>query len=423
MNATTSTLTDSAFGAALRRAALGLLVLLPWMLLLARAGAEISVAAIDLFFLAHAARTRDWQWLRAPFMRAGLLAWLWLLLIVSPFALAPEISVLQALLWGRYLLLVAAIRYWLVVDARACRWVAYSLVPLLFFCAVDTLWQYHTGLSLTQHHVTEAGRLTGPFKTPKIGIFMAKLMLVAMAVLCAAQLKARRGGYVLALVMLAAFAAILLTGERTAAMMLILGFALIGAVVYIRVAKARRRVALLAVVALGMVCYLLATQYWVQETLGRAQSHISHFWESPYGKVFTAAMQVGREHWLTGTGVQGFRRVISERFNDPVGREALGENYLHAHNPYLEWFAEAGLVGLLLFTTLVVILAREGWQRLREGQGRQLVGAAVFMAVWLINFFPFMAVQSYFSNWAGILVWYTVGVAYASINQRVWHDV
>jgi hypothetical protein len=60
--------------------ALGLLLLLPWMLIVARAGAEICTALIGILFLWRSAMMRDWQWLHEPFTRVALLAWLWLML-------------------------------------------------------------------------------------------------------------------------------------------------------------------------------------------------------------------------------------------------------------------------------------------------------------------------------------------------------
>ncbi len=392
-------------------------VLVPWMLVFTRAGTEMCVALVGMLFLWHSYSQRDWAWARTPFMRAALLAWAWLVLVVSPFAFHPDKSVLLALPWIRYALLVVALRYWLLRSPGAFKAVGISLLLLLAFCVVDTLWQYKTGLSLTHHEIRLNNRLSGPFYAPKVGVFMAKLVVPAVALgAVLAIVRGRRIGLAVGLGAIIVACVILLTGERTAyassvvALLLMAGFA---GWYYKAIRWWMMGLMALLIVLNGA---LFITQSSAQGTIERTVVHVDHFASSTYGTVLSTAWHAGLDYWPTGTGMQGFREITARiAANAPVGVQRP-EAYLHAHNPYLEWFAEAGLVGVVLFAVLVGTLLREALLELRRAQGGLVIIPAAMLGAWVMNFFPVMSTQSYFSNWAGILTWYCIGLAFSLRN-------
>lgn len=397
--------------------AFALLLLLPWMFIFARAGIEICAAGIGLLFLWRSAVMRDWQWLRDPFVRVAFVAWLWLMLVVSPFALKPEHAFFLALPWIRYILLVAALRYWLLTSREAFVLLGKVLAVMLAFCVIDSLWQYMTGLSLTHHVIWESGRLTGPFVSPKIGMFVARftLPLAAICVVVAPSVS-RRMSVLFFVGVLFCVAVVLLSGERTATAMTLGSLGLAALVIAWRVKSQR-------VVALGLISVLVIatlalfyTQATVRNTLDRAVGHVEEFSHSPYGQVYAVAVQTGREHWLTGVGMGGLREVMPEPYAI-LGKDIVVDaHYLHAHNPYLEWFAEAGVPGLLLFLAVVVCLLCEVVQLMRRTHGVAVVIPAFMLGAVLFHFFPVMSTQSYFSNWTGIMVWYSLAVVLSLRN-------
>lgn len=392
-----------------------LLALFPWLMMLGRTYAEICVGLVGILFLWRSAATRHWQWLRTPYVKVGLLAWAWLMLVVSPFALNPDKSFMLALAWIRYLLLVVAMREWLLVEERDRIKVALSLAAVLLFCALDTLWQYRTGLSLTGHVVAGPGRLTGPFVNPKVGVFMMRLLLPTIAILAliVAHRPSPRRLAALGALALVSISTIILTGERTAAMMTVLAFVLMAGLIGWRVRRLRLP-ALMGVSAVAIAFYgLYLTQPWVQNTVTRATEHVSNFSTTPYGEVFAAAWNTGQQHWLTGTGMQGFRIVTAELYEGAADRLTFKEKYMHPHNSYLEWFAEAGLVGLLLYIALVGSFVREGISRFRAATGAEVIAPAAMLAVCLLHFFPFVSTQSYFANWTALQVWFSVGLVFS----------
>jgi O-antigen ligase len=390
-----------------------LMLLLPWLLLVSRVGVELATAGIGLLFLWRSAALRDWRWLHTPTMKLALLAWVWLMLGVSPWAPKPMDSFLFALPWMRYMLLFAAMRYWLLTSRSAQRTMAAMLAALVAFCTIDTLWQYATGVALTGQPIWDSGRLTGPLATPKIGIFIAKFLLSVLVILSACTTGVtRRWAVALGVGTLVVIAAILLTGERTAFAMTVAALLL----ATLLVTRHEKQLLPYAAAMFGMLCLcvvvLFLTQDWVHHTLDRTVATLQNFSQSPYGKVFTAALTTGYDHWLTGVGIRGFRDAY-ESLMIAQGPAATGEHFMHAHNPYLEWFAEAGLVGLLLMVAIVLSLLREVGQMLRGVRGAALIPPALLMGVLLLHFFPFMSTQSYFTNWTAIMGWYALGAAFS----------
>src|ERR1700722_4531899 len=68
----------------LDRVALGAILLTPLLLLHAHGIAEGAIAVADVCFLARGALSRDWAWLRPPWLRPGFAWWGWVPLCSLP---------------------------------------------------------------------------------------------------------------------------------------------------------------------------------------------------------------------------------------------------------------------------------------------------------------------------------------------------
>ena len=149
----------------LDRAGLGGTLLLPLFLLHGRGVAEALVLLLALLFLARSALTRDWAWLRVPWVRVGTAWWLWLVACSAPAGPAP---LLQALGIARFLLLAAALEWWVLRDAAARLWLARLLRWAALYIAVQCVAQFLTGRNLWGWpRGAEAMRSTFPRSQPR----------------------------------------------------------------------------------------------------------------------------------------------------------------------------------------------------------------------------------------------------------------
>ncbi len=394
--------------------AYGATLLLPWALIFSRALADASCVAIGLLFLWQCSTTNDWKWLKDPVAKAGLLAWGWLLLVVTPFSGDVMESFFTAAPWGRYILLYAALRHWVLLERPALFLLGKTLSAMLVFVCADTLWQYVSGTSLTGHVRDVHGRLSGPFTNIKVGIFLARMLLPAVALyLYFALLKKSRAHVAASFILLVAGIAVtLLSGERTAFLSTIIALAFLAVCLAIAEPHFRKTTLALFGGILVLSAALFYTQPWIQDRADDLYVKLSGYPSSNYGQLVKAGYLLGTEDWATGTGLKGFRALCP-----PLQEQHMvGHCNLHPHNPYVEWLAEAGVPGFLLFVALIGYMVAACVKPLKSERGIFRLLPAFALASLIANFFPFMPTQSFFSNWPGLVLWYCVSVSLASMN-------
>ncbi len=387
----------------------------PWIFVTRRDVTDMLCVLIGICFLIHSYRERQWQWTRDPALRIGVCAWVWLCLVVSPLAANPVASILGALPWVRFLLLYAALRHWLCSNETVLRLLAGSLLVLIALISADTLWQYMYGVSFFGHAIPEGGRLTGPMHHVRVGIYLTKMMVPLLAPLLYFTL--RDSQWTLlgmgCFVCLLAAAAILLSGERTAFFSMVFAILAFGFLMVSRLPKIGMIYfsTLSLLVAGGL--WLWQSQDWVRYRIDEMLFTLNDFGASPYGNLFIAGYEMGKEHWLLGVGLKGFRETCHTLIDQGV----ITYCNLHPHNLYLEWWAEAGAVGLALFVALVIALLREGFQQFYRGRGLALILPCGALATCVVHFFPFMVTQSAFINWGALLLWYSLALGMSGLSH------
>ena len=389
-------------------------LLLPLGLIFNRVFMEAACIVVGLLFIWNSVSHKQWQWLRDPVVRAGFILWLWLLIPASAFAILPMASLKMALMWIRFLLVYAALRHWVLTERRALQVLAIILVAMFGFIIVDTLWQYITGVSFTGHERSVNGRLTGPFDNLKVGIFTAK-MFIPTAVLCLFfSWRAQKRVWLFASIFfcLASVTVILLSGERTAFVSAAIAITCSG-LLFVVIEPNFRRIFLMSLVLIAfLVGGLFYTQPWISYRTKELFSTISSPQDSPYGQLFYAGYLLGKEHPITGAGLKGFESYCPSLSGtiDTIWCSS------HPHNPYIENFAAAGSVGLVLFIMLIISMFSETKRIFQGSSGLERLVPALVMATLLVHFFPFMPTQSVYSNWPAMLLWYSVSIAMASLN-------
>jgi len=391
-------------------------IILPWALIFSRGIADACCVFICVLWLWQSFEKKQWGWLNDPFIKAGIIAWLWMIVIVSPFAVMPKESISMAAPWIRYILLYAALRYWVLCSRESLFLLGKILAAMLVLVMVDTLWQYITGVSITGHIRDKSGRLTGPINNVKVGIFIAKLLFPTSGIFLFFSILHKKNIAIFAsvLLILSSIMVIMLSGERTAFFSTVIAISALTACLAV-VEPTFRKILLFGIIILICgVSFMLATQPWVQVRANDFYYIISNFFESNYGQLFKAGYFIGGEHWITGAGPKGFRELCP----DLITRHKVFYCNIHPHNPYLEWFSEAGAIGLMLFITMISCLIYICLKDFIKRRSIYRILPAFAFACIIGNFFPFMPTQSQFSNWPAILLWYSVSVAIASLNIK-----
>jgi len=403
-----------------RRAALAATLALPFFQFYGRAISDILICLIDVGFLAICWRTRDFAWVRRPWVIVAGLIWLWQL--VASALYGPFHSFAEALVMVRFFVLVAALEHWVLPGPKG-RQALFAVFVLLAGWTVVEVWQqYLTGVNINGFPRWPDGSLTGPFYKPRAGEIFLLVALPGLLPLVLIGLRGRRARVVGAIVLLlVTVGTMILIGQRMPNLLLLLGLVFTGCI--------ERRFRLPLLIALGAaVAGLAALPLVSPPTWNKLVLHfiaqMSHFAASPYGQLYTRATVMIEAHPLTGFGFEGFKDFCG----NPAyfkGLPALGVPAasngglaacnLHPHNYYLQLGTMAGLPGLGLFVLLVIV-----WMCTIIGGGlarRGAVGAMLCVTMAVI-FWPIASTSALFTPDTAGWVFLLAGWALAATQHR-----
>jgi O-antigen ligase len=279
----------------------------------------------------------------------------------------------------------------LVLDSdTARRWFYWLIAACALYIASQALLQFATGHNLYGDKPGLAGELTGPFNKPRAGPPLSRLLppiLVPLAALLAGRrhLLATIAAYAL---LLAGMCVMVLINQRMP--LLLTGFAFV--ISALLLPRLRPAVVVAAVAGLA----LIATSAVVSpKTHARLVTQFSHqmegFASSHYGLIYARSLAIAEQHPFTGRGFDGFRTGCPEpRYFRPSfdGREPNGGGASicteHPHNFYAEALTNAGIPGLILFTTLGVVWLLPLWRNLVPATDPLRVGlfASILIQLW-----------------------------------------
>ena len=362
---------------ALDRTAIGAVLLTPLLLLHAHGIAEGAIAVTDACFLARSTVTRDWAWLRTPWLLVGLAWWGWVVVCSIPVpavglgAGGPQ-SLVQAIATLRFLVLVAAMEHAVLRSPAQRRWLYWIILAATAYIALQSAIQFLFGRNLYGVRLAGSDVLTGPFRKPRAGPPLSRILLPALVPIAARLLAARKASHTAAAIvlLLLAVCVMVLIGQRMP--LVLTGFGLVVAALLLRRLRLAVIVAGIAGLLLIAVSPVIAPGAYHRQVQQFSQQ-LQGFGSSPYGEIYARALQIGIQHPVFGTGGDGFRYAcplpryfapsLDGRLPDDGGA-AICQG--HPHNFYAEALVDGGFVGLALFSALAVAwllpLARGLWR-------------------------------------------------------------
>lgn len=389
---------------------------IPLMLVGHRTASDVLCCVVGVLFLLHSASTKNWRWLRDPTVIILLIAWVWLVFVVTPLADYIPYSASLAGPWIRFIIFYAAMRHWVLTRPGPIKWMATVVFTWLIFVSIDTLWQYVHGISLTNNLTARSGRLTGPFGNVKVGIYLTRLILPAFCICLFFILRrkyAAPAAIICALLYCMIFATIAVSGERTAFALSIVGITTVFTLLIIAEPKIRTICLTALATFLAIVLVLIHTQSWIYARLEQVAFMAMDFRETSYGGLYWVAHQLATDgHLLHGIGLKNFRELCP----DYMALGMIRHCNLHPHNIYVEWYVETGLVGLGLFIAFAGSLFAYAIKIYRGCSGIYRVVPAFTIGALAVLLFPFAPTQSFFSNWPAILFWFSLSLAISSLS-------
>jgi O-antigen ligase len=326
------------------RIAAGATLFAPLVLLHGRALADVALTLVGVLFLVRSALLRDWSWLRRTWVRVALAWWGWLVVCSVPW----RAELLQALGVIRFPLLAAALEHWVLSDMAVRRWLVRLLRWSAFYLAAQCLLQFATGRSLFGWPRGADGELTGPYKNPRAGAPLSRLLFPALLPLARTPLRA--------LALLAGGVGIMvLIGQRMPLLLTFLG--LFTTALFLKPLRGP-----VLFTALGSALLLAALPAVSPEAAHRIESkfaaQMADLPDSQYGLIAARSVAIVRANPVFGAGFDGFRRLCEDPrfFQGWDGGTGGGADICvqHPHNYYLQATVEGGIPGLVLFASLAL---------------------------------------------------------------------
>ncbi len=390
-----------------------LFALLPLLLLFSRGGADAAATIIGLSFLAVVIARRQWSLAAHPVLASLLAIWLLLNLLVSPLAIEPADSFSRSVAWLRFALLFSAATCWLIQSRRDLKLVVAIWGAALAISIIDGLVQVITGTSLSGNPLYNTTRLTGPLDRPNIGMYVARVgfpLLAATPLLLDSHRPSRRIAAV-AIAVAIGFIFILLTGERSAALLSVAAFgsAGLGAILIFPRYRLQVLITLLLAVTASGITAAMSERIWFRVVQFR--DVLKHFSDSHYAELFGIGLDIWRNYPIFGAGMKNFQAscwVISA----PVVTDGCPA---HPHNTYIEWMAETGSVGLISYLAFLTLVLAAALPLLRSGKVARVTGLLI-AGCFVVLLFPLVPTQSQFSNWPALVFWTSLAMTMAIVR-------
>lgn len=392
-----------------------LIACLPWLLLMSRTLADLCVVGFGLHFLLRCYRQHQWSVFKQTWVKAAGLFFLYLALINSAQSLHPIDSMIHSFFFLRWPLFALAFASQLKQDnikTLFFKSMTLACLALMFDC----VWQYSTGHDLLGKAIIN-DRLTGPYHAPLPGIMLVRVLFIASLYFLFKPIKFSR--VIQPMLWLLTLIVILLAGERMAMLLCLLGILCISITLAYGDTTWRKPLLWALLAVSGVSVTLLASQPQIAQRMGWSLlDKLSHFAQSDYGLVFRAAWAAWQQQPLFGHGLHTYKEVCESM--GLLHKWALLQDWnmscTHPHNLYLLLGAETGLLGVMLFSGMILLIYKQTVMPLYQTKQWALLGHV--LAILTLSFFPLIGGVSLWSNWVAAIAWTGVGVCLSLSPSR-----
>lgn len=161
--------------------------------------------------------------------------------------------------------------------------------------------------------------------------------------------------------------------------------------------KKYRKTFILGMTAISLIFIVLAYH-------SEYKNLVVHGTEMPRLKAFDLSLEIVRAHPLTGIGYG--KKTFSKYYPDVY-------EVRHAHNIFVNTAVEVGIIGLIIFISMLVIIAKDFIKAINRETvfDRRLVLSGIFASLagfLTLNLFDYM-----YHGWPGQMFWMLIGIGYA----------
>ncbi len=142
------------------------------------------------------------------------------------------------------------------------------------------------------------------------------------------------------------------------------------------------------------------------------------FFDSEHGVMFLTSMHIAKDNPIFGIGLKNYRVVCADEKYSKISSLVVSERCsTHPHNYYMELLAETGLLGFLLFITLLFLLFKDLLKKYLRKKNNILLGLIITL---FVIFWPLSFTFSLFTNFNIIWISYFIALTYSISDKKFY---
>jgi O-antigen ligase len=388
--------------------------ILPFAIPFSRSIADICIVLIAILFLCKSYLEKEWNWIKEGWFKFALIFFLYCMFINSPLSIDSFTSLKYSIFFLRWPLFALALGYWVLNDIKSLKNFLFVTFFVSVFLIFDTWWQYIFGVDVFGLEKFSPTRLTGPLNGPHIGMWLTKLVILPVLLFTIARkyknfLKNKFSPLAFFIFFVVFFFTIFITGERMALLMTILSILtiLLGLSLNNNI-SILKLLYLLFFISIVIYLFSIIDPKQTQRAIYSSIKMITNWSTSSYGGIWKNAFDVWQDSQWFGAGLHKFREACQILTYGSVEDAIFPGLCFHPHNISMQLLSETGIVGFILFFTMVISLSI----RLLKHSFIKKDWLLFFLIlnILIACFLPIQSNTDFFSNKYSSLVWLLVGV-------------
>ena len=290
-------------------------------------------------------------------------------------------------------------------------------VPIFWFILLDALIQYFVGFNLLGFEVNLT-RLSGFFRDEWIlGTFVYHTIpLILVSILLYQKISFKLKNTLICFTIILSSVIIYLSGERTIFFISLIYFLFILLIFFYK------KFYLLSISILIVTSLLFANmneRIFNSFKFKTQNDNEIHSTFTVYKDLYSTSLNMFYEKKFFGQGVQTFKKKCNEK-KYLSGRFGCSS---HPHNYYFQILAENGIIGLIIFLSLMLLLLKDfynvfvKWFKSRKNQ--YYLAQLILLMNIIITFLPFIPTGNFYSSMTGVFIFSKIAI-YLGLksNQR-----
>tara|TARA_B100000965_G_C19538668_1_gene734577 strand:- start:79 stop:1326 length:1248 start_codon:yes stop_codon:yes gene_type:complete len=385
--------------------------LIPISIIVGSSVSLINILIILIIFLVFSARSIKRE-IFSNSIVIFLIFFYFYLIFNSLIAVNFEMSATRNFGFIRYILLFIAINYFFNLSNKKNNIFSFwSLI--IFIVTIDCFIEFYFGKNIFGYGELYGNRIVSFFKDePIVGAYLSGFIFIIIGYFFDKFIeKDLRFKLLLILIIFTLFSAVLITGERSNGIKVMLGLILFF-ILHKRLSLKFKILTLLGVILIFLSAIAnssyLKNRYYNQ--------FIYHFHDSErlskfvkkqnYFELYRSGIAVFKDNPFFGVGNKNFRVVTSQYEN-------IKDDYeysTHPHQIYFELLSEHGAIGTIIILLLIFTMMFKNLKIIILSRNSIQLGCLTYL---IINFLPLLPSGSFFADFNSTLFWLNLSIMYA----------